>query len=237
MTALERRALNQHLASRISYRIVSYRIVSCPVSCYGRSVPDDLLGEHGVHGLFVEHRELGRDGFHVNEPRNLPQNLIRCLLHHLHSRHTAQLILATKVCRYSWHSAGSLGWPFPMLKYTRWAKTGCCVSALTAVGRSQLLARWPGTHSRILSTLQRAAQTVLDVYLERTCSRVTSASSALGTHLTIMRAIQIHSLTHSLTVQTAKGRVAAAILFNTFTDAQNRLHRVPDKRQSYRIQL
>jgi len=23
----------------------------------------------------------------------------------------------TKVCRYSWHSAGSLGWPFPTLKY------------------------------------------------------------------------------------------------------------------------
>jgi len=23
----------------------------------------------------------------------------------------------TKVCRYGWHSAGSLGWPFPMLKY------------------------------------------------------------------------------------------------------------------------
>jgi len=23
----------------------------------------------------------------------------------------------TKVCRYYWHSAGSLGWPFPMLKY------------------------------------------------------------------------------------------------------------------------
>jgi len=23
----------------------------------------------------------------------------------------------TKVCRYNWHSAGSLGWPFPMLKY------------------------------------------------------------------------------------------------------------------------
>jgi len=21
------------------------------------------------------------------------------------------------VCRYNWHSAGSLGWPFPMLKY------------------------------------------------------------------------------------------------------------------------
>ena len=23
----------------------------------------------------------------------------------------------TKVCRYNWQSAGSLGWPFPMLKY------------------------------------------------------------------------------------------------------------------------
>jgi len=50
----------------------------------------------------------------------------------------------------------------------------------TAVGRSQLLARWPGTHSRILSRIQRAAQTVLGVYLKRTCSRVTSASGALG---------------------------------------------------------
>jgi len=24
---------------------------------------------------------------------------------------------AAKVCRYNWHSAGSLGWPFPVLKY------------------------------------------------------------------------------------------------------------------------
>ena len=52
-------------------------------------------------------------------------------------------------------------------------------STLTAVGRSQLLARWPGTHSGILSGIQRAAQTVLGVYLKRTCWRVTSASSAL----------------------------------------------------------
>ena len=58
-------------------------------------------------------------------------------------------------------------------------------SKLTAVGRSHLLARWPGTHSQILSAIQRAAQTVLGVYLKRTCSRVTSASSALGV-LTIM---------------------------------------------------
>ena len=26
-------------------------------------------------------------------------------------------IEGTKVCRYSWHSAGSPGWPFPVLKY------------------------------------------------------------------------------------------------------------------------
>jgi len=42
-------------------------------------------------------------------------------------------------------------------------------STLTAVGRSQLLARWPETHSRILSGIQRAAQTVLGVSLKRTC--------------------------------------------------------------------
>ena len=53
-------------------------------------------------------------------------------------------------------------------------------STLTAVGRSQLLARRPGTHSRILSGIQRAAQTVLGVYSKRTCSRETSASSELG---------------------------------------------------------
>ena len=50
-------------------------------------------------------------------------------------------------------------------------------STLTAVGRSQLLARWPGTHSRILSGIQRASQTVLGVYLKRTCSRVTGGGS------------------------------------------------------------
>jgi len=33
-------------------------------------------------------------------------------------------------------------------------------STLTAVGRAQLLARWPGTLSGILSGIQQAAQTV-----------------------------------------------------------------------------
>jgi len=71
-------------------------------------------------------------------------------------------------------------------------------STLTAVGRSQLLARWPGTHSRILSGIQRAAQTVLGVYWKRTCSRVTSASSALGVLNDCALYKSKHSVTHSL---------------------------------------
>jgi len=65
----------------------------------------------------------------------------------------------------------------PTVTYLPYRVSG---STLTAVGSSQLLARWPGTHSRILSGIQRAAQTVLGIYLKRTCSRVTSASSAFG---------------------------------------------------------
>ena len=55
----------------------------------------------------------------------------------------------------------------PTVTYLPYRVSG---STLTAVGRSRLLARCPGTHSRILSAIQRAAQTVLDVYLKRTCS-------------------------------------------------------------------
>ena len=49
--------------------------------------------------------------------------------------------------------------------------------------------------SRILSGIQRAAQTVLGVYLKRTCSRVTSASSALG----VLSDYALYKSTHSLT--------------------------------------
>ena len=31
--------------------------------------------------------------------------------------YTTSLQLGTKMCRYNWHSAVSLRWPFPMLKY------------------------------------------------------------------------------------------------------------------------
>jgi len=69
-----------------------------------------------------------------------------------------------------------------------------------AVGHSQLLARWPGTHSRISSGIQRAAQTVLGIHLKRTRSRVTSASSASGILNDYALYKSTHSLTHSLTV-------------------------------------
>jgi len=49
----------------------------------------------------------------------------------------------------------------------------------------------------VLSGIQRAAQTVLGVYSKRTCSRHTSASSALGALNERHCAIQIHALTHS----------------------------------------
>ena len=48
------------------------------------------------------------------------------------------------------------------LQYSPYRVSG---SALMAVGRSQLLARWPGTLFLILSGIPRAAQTVLGVYL------------------------------------------------------------------------
>jgi len=79
----------------------------------------------------------------------------------------------------------------PTVTYLPYRVSG---STLTAVGRSQLLARWPGTHSRILSAIQRAEQTVLGVYLKRTCSRVTSESSALG----VLSDYALYKSTHSL---------------------------------------
>jgi len=64
----------------------------------------------------------------------------------------------------------------PTITYLLYLVSG---STLTAVWRFQLLARWPGTHSRILSEIQRAAQTVLGVYLKRTRSRLTSTSTPM----------------------------------------------------------
>ena len=50
----------------------------------------------------------------------------------------------------------------------------------------------------LLQCFQRAAQTVLGVYLKRTCSRVTSASSTIGILNDYALYKSTHSLTHSL---------------------------------------
>jgi len=68
-------------------------------------------------------------------------------------------------------------------------------STLTAIGRFKLLTRRPGTHSLVLSWIQRAAHTVLGVYLKRACSRDTSASSALG----VLNDNALHKSTHAHT--------------------------------------
>jgi len=83
----------------------------------------------------------------------------------------------------------------------RWWNKAVCI----IVGRFQLLARWPGTHSRILSGIQRAAQTILCVYLKRICSRVTNASSALGVLNDYALYKSKHSLTHSLIIYVYRG--------------------------------
>jgi len=61
-------------------------------------------------------------------------------------------------------------------------------STLTAVARSQLLARWPGTLSRILSGIPQAAQKT---------ERDTSTSSALG--IGVLNDNALYKSTHSLT--------------------------------------
>jgi len=82
----------------------------------------------------------------------------------------------------------------PTVTYLSYRVSG---STPTAVGRSQLLARWHGTHYRISSGIQRSTQTVLGVYLKRSCSRVTSASSALVVLNVYVLYKSTHSLTHS----------------------------------------
>ena len=90
-------------------------------------------------------------------------------------------------------------------------------STLIAVERSQLLARWPGTLSLILSGIQRAAQTVLGVYLKRSCSRITSASSALG----VLNDYALYKSTHSLLkikvgCKSLSSRLLWPLAFNVF---------------------
>ena len=109
-----------------------------------------------------------------------------------------------RICRStaSWYpvlTQGGICVP-PTVTYLPYRVSG---STLTAVGHSQLLARWPGTHSQILAETQRAAQTVFSIYLKSNCSHDTSASSALGVLNNYVLYKSMHSLTHSKTPQYA----------------------------------
>jgi len=44
-----------------------------------------------------------------------------------------------KVCRYNWHSAGLLGWPFPMLKYKYIFEIKCLEAILSKNSTRKLL--------------------------------------------------------------------------------------------------
>jgi len=77
-------------------------------------------------------------------------------------------------------------------------------------GHSQSLAQWPQTHSRILSGIQRAVQIVLGIYFKRTCSRVTSASSALG----VLNDYALYKSTHSLTHMAMKYHLTFIYVLN-----------------------
>ena len=87
-----------------------------------------------------------------------------------------------------------------------------CVSGstLTTIGHSQLLAQWSGTVSQILSGIHQAAQTVLGVYLKRTCSRVTGASSAFG--VLNDYALYNSTLTHPLSGRCCSAAAAASVV-------------------------
>jgi len=77
-------------------------------------------------------------------------------------------------------------------------------STFTVAGRFQLLARWPETLYQILSGIPRAAHTVLGVYLERTCSRDTSAFSALG----VLNDNALHKSTYSVTIESMSRKLS-----------------------------
>jgi len=56
----------------------------------------------------------------ITRCRGLRARVALLIFEHFYSRSESGCVdtpQGTKVCRYNWHSAGSIGWPFPMLKY------------------------------------------------------------------------------------------------------------------------
>jgi len=48
----------------------------------------------------------------------------------------------TKLCRYNWHSAGSLGWPFPMVKYKCIFRIKCTQAILSTQHSETVTVTW-----------------------------------------------------------------------------------------------
>ena len=75
----------------------------------------------------------------------------------------------------------------------------------------------PHEHTIAVSSgIQRAAQTVLGVYLKRTCSHLTSASSALGVLNDYVLYKSTHAFTHSYNENVSSQSIAVYPLLSTF---------------------
>ena len=91
-----------------------------------------LWSDAGVHPSPAE--DPVRDEAAAVDRRGVPDAAWKTSRHWMHPRrtgthalqgtyisrytpHSAATPRNAKVCRYNWHSAGSLGWPFPMPKY------------------------------------------------------------------------------------------------------------------------
>ena len=97
------------------------------------------------------------------------ESLIIILYYLLRSLSTVSLILGPSITLQS-SSASAFRQPSSTCRTTFPAQH---LRPSGVLSQSQLLVRWPGTHSRILFGIQQAAQTVLGVYSKRTCSRDT----------------------------------------------------------------
>ena len=67
-----------------------------------------LIAQAELYSL-IHYSQNYSEHVHFNRSVNLHRTTDQLQYEQSHS--------GTKVCRYNWHSAGSRGWPFPMLKY------------------------------------------------------------------------------------------------------------------------
>jgi len=111
--------------------------------------------------------------------------------------------MGTKVCRYNWHSADSLGWPFPILKYRyifriKYTKQfyrtahGNCYGLKLAKCRLQFKKnKYIVSFIIIFGTISfRIQSCVDDMHRQRTCSAEPAAESSVvrsSRHIAVSR--------------------------------------------------